>query len=116
MQTKFDIVDYLGKLNDGVLTLVSIEHDDVWYEATFYYTKEMLALTVDKLLEEKLECQIEDWSGYRELMLNIIERVVPYEEIIVRIDDFDPTPMLDKSNSDMKLADPVDESEVKKAD
>ena len=112
MQTKFEILDYLGKLNDGILTLVSVEHEGVWYESTFYYTREMLALTVDKELEDKLGCQIEDWSGYRKLMMDIVGRVVPYDEIIVRIDDFDPKPLLEGIKDSETEAEEVDSKDI----
>jgi hypothetical protein len=108
---KFDILDYLGKLNDGVLVLIGLSYEDEYYDGTFYYTKEMLALTVDNTLEEKLGCQIEDWSGYRELMIEIIKRVVPYDEIIVRIDDFDPAPLLSGA-TEASTATDVDNNEV----
>lgn len=86
---KFDILDYMGKINDGCLVLISLVHEQEYYEGTFYYTKNMLALTVERRLEEKLGCIIEQWPGYRELMLDLIKKVVPLEEIITRIDDID---------------------------
>lgn len=85
-----DILDYLGKHEDGILALLSLGYQDKYYEATFYYTKEMVALTPDDKLEEKLLCQIEDWQGYNNLILNILKRVVPYEEMINMVDNFNP--------------------------
>lgn len=87
---KFDILDYIGKMNDGVIALISLVYHDNYYEGTFYYNmKNIVALTVDRELESKLGCVIEDWPGYTELVLQIIKRVVPIEEIINRLDDFD---------------------------
>jgi hypothetical protein len=97
-----DIVDYLGKHENGVIVLISLGYDNSFYEATFFYTKEILALTPEDSLEEKLECDIEDWEGYEELMIDIIKKVVPYEEIINIIGEFDPSKYdihLDKGNS-----------------
>lgn len=85
-----DILDYLGKHQDGIITLISLGYEDEFYEATFYYQKEMLALTTDEKLEEKLGCEIEDWDGYNELMFKILEKVVPYEQMINITNDFDP--------------------------
>lgn len=85
-----DILDYLGKHEDGILTLLSLGYQDEYYEATFYYTKEMLALTPDDSLEQKLGCQIEDWHDYNNLMIEIIKKVVPYEQMINMVDDFKP--------------------------
>lgn len=85
-----DIIDYLGKHEGGILTLISIGYEGEYYEATFYYTKEMLALTPDEKLEEKLGCVIEDWEGYNEVMFTIIDKVVPYDEMINIVNEFEP--------------------------
>lgn len=89
-EISIDIVDYLGKHEGGVIALLSLGHDNKFYEATFFYTEKLLVLTPDDKLEKKLGCEIEDWDGYRELMINIINKIVPYDEIINIIDDFDP--------------------------
>ncbi len=85
-----DIIDYLGKHEGGILTLLSLGYQDEYYEATFFYTSEMLALTPDEKLEEKIESVIEDWIGYNQLMFSIIEKVLPYDEAINIVDEFDP--------------------------
>jgi hypothetical protein len=87
---KFDILDYLGKYEGGIIVLLSISYDEEWYESTFYYKEDLVALTPDEKLEEKLGCQIEDWEGYAQLMLDIIKRLVPYDEIINQVNDFNP--------------------------
>jgi hypothetical protein len=38
-------------------------------------------------LEEVLECSIEKWKGYNKLVLEIVERLVPYNEIINTLDE-----------------------------
>lgn len=86
-----DIVDYLGKHDNGVIVLISLGYNNTFYEATFFYTKEILALTPEDSLEEKIGCDIEDWEGYQELMIEIIKKVVPYEEIINIVGEFDPS-------------------------
>lgn len=90
-EIKIDILDYLGKHEGGILTLISIGYEGDYYEATFFYTKDTLALTVEEPLEEKLGCLIEDWVGYNQLMFDIVKRVVPYDEIVNITNDFDPT-------------------------
>ena len=80
-----DVLDYLGKHEDGILVLVSLGYEGEYYEEA------LLVLTVDEKLEQKLECPIEDWSGYQKLMYDLIRKVVPYEEMINRIDEFNPS-------------------------
>jgi hypothetical protein len=87
---KLDILDYLGKFEEGIFVVISIGYLDDWYEAIFYYKDQLLALTPDEKFEEKIGVTIEDWDRYEELMFNILKRVVPYEQIINQVGDFNP--------------------------
>ena len=84
-----DIVDYLGKYENGVLVLLSIGYKGEFTEGTIYYSNEALALTVDESIEQDLGMKIEFWDGYRNLIISILKKVVPYNEIINRLDEID---------------------------
>jgi hypothetical protein len=86
---KFDIIEYLGKIEDGVLVILSLNHEDEYYESTFYYKNQFVTLTVDETLEEILGCSIEKWKGYNKLVLEIVERLVPYNDIINTLGEID---------------------------
>lgn len=86
-----DIVDYLGKYENGVLVLLSIGYKGEFSEGTIYYSNEMLSLTVDESIEENLGMKIEFWDGYRDLLISLLKKVVPYNEIINRLDEVDFT-------------------------
>lgn len=85
-----DIIDYLGKHQGGILTLISLGYEGDYYEATFFYTNDVLALTPEEKLEEKLDSIIENWSGYDQLMIDIMKKVIPYNEIVNIVNDFEP--------------------------
>jgi hypothetical protein len=89
-EINFDIIEYIGKLDDGIFVLMTLAYQEQFYETIFYYKEAVVALTPDSKLEKKLGCQIEDWSGYSRLMLRIIEKIVPYDEMINIVNDFDP--------------------------
>ncbi len=109
---KADIVDYLGKYEDGVIVLLSINYnDETFTEGTLYYSDKMLALTVDESVETEIGSPIELWSGYRELLEYILKRVVPYKEIINRLDDVDFS-QYDTSKIESKEAEDVDDSDI----
>ena len=86
-----DIIDYLGKYENGVLVLLSIGYKGEFTEGTIYYSNEMLSLTVDESIEQELGMKIELWDGYRDLLISILKKVVPYNEIINRLDEVDFT-------------------------
>lgn len=83
-----DVLDYIGKHEDGIFVLLSLGYEEEFYEATFFYRDTFVVLTVEEGLEEKLGCEIEDWDGYGEVMYNIINKLVPYEEMINKVKDF----------------------------
>jgi hypothetical protein len=96
---KISILEYLGKLDIGVLALISIVYDNKYYEATYFYTGEQLVLTVQEELEEELGHKISKDSEYTNLIRNIINKVVPYDEVYNRLDEvnFDRWSLNDKS-------------------
>lgn len=109
-----DIIDYLGKYDDGVLVLLSINlNDEIFTEGTLYYSDKMLALTVDEVIEEKIGSPIELWSDYRELLISILKRVVPYNEIINRLDEIDFSKYSISNLEESSEAEDIDEDDIK---
>ena len=60
-----------------VLVLLSINYNNSFSDGTLYYSNVMLALTVDESIEREIG-QIELWDGYRDLLVSILKKVVPY--------------------------------------
>lgn len=89
MKIEFDIIDYLGKMNDGIFVLLSLSYDNEFYEGTFFYKENIIALTPDEELETKLGSIIEEWEGYNDLVLEILKKLVPYNEMVNRVDEID---------------------------
>ena len=84
----FDIVEYLGKIDNGVLVIITLNYNEDYYDATFYYKENFITLTIDEKLEEEIGI-IEDWEGYNQLVLDLMKKVVPYEEILGRLDEIE---------------------------
>lgn len=83
----FDILNYLGKKDEFVYVSLLLNYEDEFYESIFFYSKEAVGISVKSDLEEKLNCPIEEWYGYDELMLNIIDKVYKYDEIINELEN-----------------------------
>lgn len=109
MDIKADIIDYMGQFSNGVLVLLSVMCDGEYSEATLFYNENDLLLTVNRTVEEKLGCQIEEWSGYRKLLESIFVRLVPVEEIRTRIDIVDFDEYLDM-DEEIYLVDEIDDT------
>jgi hypothetical protein len=108
-----DIVDYLGKYENGVLVLLSISYKDEFTEGTLYYSDKMLALTVDDSIEKDLGGPIELWDGYRDLLVSILKKVVPYNEIINRLDEIDFADYFKDKEEETQLGEDVDDNDIK---
>lgn len=107
-----DIVDYLGKYEDGVLILLSIGYKEEYTEGTIYYSGKMLSLTVDESIEKDLGQPIEFFEGYRDLIISILKRAVPYNEIINRLDEVDFSQYFTDIKTESKEAEDVDDDEI----
>lgn len=85
-----DVLDYIGKHQDGIFVLLSLGHKEEFYEANFFYKDTFVVLTIDEQLEKKLGCEIEDWEGYGKLMYDIIDKLPSYEELLNQVSEFKP--------------------------
>lgn len=84
----FDIIEYLGKFEDGVLVLISLNYENEYYDATFFYKEDFVTLTINEDLEELIG-EIEKYPLYNNLVIEIMKQVVPYKEMINRLDEID---------------------------
>lgn len=82
MEFSVSVLDYLGKINKGVLCLLSIMYRKKYYEATFFYTQEDILLTISEQLESELGHKIEEDENYILLLKEILKKVSPYDEVI----------------------------------
>lgn len=85
---EFSVLEYLGKVNDGVLVLLSVMYEKRYFEATFFYDDRNIILTIT----DELESFVGDIKGhpeYFDCLRDILKRVVPYNEMYERIDPVD---------------------------
>ena len=109
---KADIIDYLGKYENGVLVLLSVSYKDTFTEGTLYYSDKILTLTVDESIEKDLGQPIEFWSGYREFLESVLKKVVPYNEIINRLDEVDFTQYGSTLTEEFNEGEDIDEDDI----
>ena len=72
------VIDYLGKVENGILVLLYILYNNIHYEATFYYTDKDILLTVSDELEIILGHKITENSNYINLLKDILSKIEPY--------------------------------------
>ena len=82
------ILEYLGKVDGGILVLLGIVYQSVYYEATFFYNDKDILLTISEDLEQ-LTGDIKKHRSYQNILQDILKKIVPYSEIYDRIDPVD---------------------------
>lgn len=90
MKTEFDIsiIEYLGKVDGGVLVLLGVVYRGEYFEATFFYNENDILLTISEELES-ITGPIKEHPSYIDILRDIIRKIVPYDEMYNRIDPVD---------------------------
>lgn len=112
MNIETSVLDYLGKIGNGVLALISFTYKDKYYEGMFYYTDEQIMLNVDDELESELGCGIKEYSEYEDILRFLIRNVVPWSEMINRIDEVDLSVFQPITTETVLLAEDLDSSQI----
>lgn len=113
MEIKIDIVDYMGKMEDGILVLLSVNCDGSFTEGTIYYTQDNLVLTVDEEVEKKIGSPIELWEGYQDLVVATLKKLIPCGELLKRMDDVDFSKYLEYDGETTFVEDEIDPDDIK---
>ena len=87
------VIKYLGKVRNGILTLINITLDSKVFDATFFYTDKDMILTITETVEKEIG-PIKDLPEYEEILRNCLRRVVPYTQMFDNIDPLDVKPYL----------------------
>lgn len=83
------VLEYLGKIADGLLVLLSVIYEGEYYEATVFYNNTTFIITADEELEAKLQTKIENLTDYQKIKEDLKLKLVPFDQIVNRIDKLD---------------------------
>ena len=97
---------------NGILVLLSVNCDGSFSEGTIFYTNENLVMTVSEEIEKKLGTPIELWSGYSDLVVNTIKKLIPCEELITRMDEVDFSKYLEYDGETGFVEDEIDPDDI----
>ncbi len=82
------VIDYIGKVKDGVAMILSINMDDVIYQMIFWFNKESkYVLTVDEALLSILNVKsIYEYEKLEDLLKKIFIVIPPVKELFEKFD------------------------------
>jgi hypothetical protein len=112
MTIETSILDYMGKIEQSIFVLVSFVYNNKYYEGIFVYTDEQIMLNVDDDLEEVLGCTIKQYKEYEDILRFLIKNVVPWSEMINRIDDIDLSAYEPITSATVVLAQDIDNDQI----
>jgi hypothetical protein len=84
----FSVLEYLGKVETGVLVLLSVVYEKKYFEATFFYDDKNIVLTISDELESYVG-DIKKHPEYSDILRDILRKIVPHNEMFDRIDSVD---------------------------
>ena len=102
----------IGKIEKGILVLVSFVYQEKYYEGMFFYTDEQILLNVDDEFEKAIGSKIEQHKDYKEILRYLLRNVVPWSEMITRIDELDLSIFEPKTSETVYLAGDVDSDDI----
>ena len=112
MEIKIDIVDYMGKMEGGILVLLSVNCDGSFSEGTIFYTPDNLVMTVSEEVENKIGSKIELWDGYKNLLEATLKKLIPCEELLSRMDEVDFSKYLEYDGETGFIEDEIDPDDI----
>jgi choline kinase len=111
------ILEYLGKVENGILVLIGVVHDKVYYEATFFYTEKDMILTISDDLEEVIG-DIKFHPEYSQILSELMKKVVPFDQLFDSIDpvNFARWVEVDFESEEQNSPEYISPSEIKNID
>lgn len=85
---EISIIEYIGKFGDGILVLLGIMYGGNYYDGTFFYTAEDMVVTLSDELES-IVGDITKHDSYKDILLQILRKVVPFHEIWPTLEPID---------------------------
>jgi hypothetical protein len=90
MEIKADIIDYMGKLDDGIVVSIGVLLDDNYYNGILFYSDSDILISMNDDFEIKIGTPVELWDNYKTLLDVIFSKLEKPNDIIdqLKIVDF----------------------------
>lgn len=86
MDISISIKDYIGNMEGGVTSVLSIIYKDVFYEGIYWYTDTTQVITFPEELEDILDCKVEDYFLFESIKKKLRSEEADYKSIIDSLD------------------------------
>lgn len=80
------IKDYIGNMEDGVTSVLSIVYNGTFYEGIYWYTNEKQVVTFPEELEIAIGSRVEDFEHFDSIKKGLREEEADFDTIINNLD------------------------------
>jgi hypothetical protein len=68
MNLNVDILNYTGKLDDGIVVSIGVLLDDIYYSGILFYSESDILISMNDEFEIKIGSPVESWDNYKTLL------------------------------------------------
>ena len=80
------IKDYIGTMEGGITSLLSIIYNDVSFEGVYWYTDDTQVITISEDLEVVIDSKIEDYEYIDNIKQYLRESEAKFESIFSKLE------------------------------
>lgn len=113
MEIKADVIDYLGKMDGGVVVSVGVLLDEIYYNGILFYSNNNILLSMSDEFEKKINSPVEVWEDYKLLLELIFSKLENPSIIINSLKEFDINKYLTKKEDKVNfITEEIDPNEI----
>lgn len=113
MEIKADVIDYLGKMDEGVVVSIGVLLDEIYYNGILFYSKNNILLSMNDEFEEKINSPVELWENYKLLLELIFSKLENPTTILNSLKEFDINKYLIKKEDKINfITEEIDPNEI----
>ncbi len=113
MEIKADVIDYLGKMDEGVVVSIGVLLDEIYYNGILFYSNNNILLSMNDEFEEKINSPVELWENYKLLLELIFSKLENPSIIINSLKEFDINKYLTKKQDKVNfITEEIDPNEI----
>ena len=113
MEIKADVIDYLGKMDEGVVVSIGVLLDEIYYNGILFYSNNSILLSMNDEFEEKINSPVELWENYKLLLELIFSKLENPTTILNSLKEFDINKYLTKKQDKVNfITEEIDPNEI----
>ena len=113
MEIKADVIDYLGKMDEGVVVSIGVLLDEIYYNGILFYSNNNILLSMNDEFEEKINSPVELWENYKLLLELIFSKLENPTTILNSLKEFDINKYLTKKEDKVNfITEEIDPNEI----